>query len=287
MKDSESLDAVPIPTDGNMSQPANTRPVHILIGFFLGALSGAAILLAALFFLTNGALVQWMRGAPPTTALSADAIRQAARAGAEEAISAAVAGSARTADQTATDVAPPQQVDIALRSNMFIGKADAPITMIEFSDYGCGFCLKYHTDTYPRIVNEYVKTGKVKIAYKHFITVGGPPAVVAGQATECAADQNRFADFHEQLFLRRAIGAADFSKEGLIKLAAELKLDVPTFTNCLKNDTTLARVQGDTQEAQKVGGRGTPTFFVNGKMIVGAQPYEVFKAAIDEALKKG
>jgi protein-disulfide isomerase len=130
-----------------------------------------------------------------------------------------------------------------------------------------------------------VETGQVTFVYKH-MAILGTESTWAGEASECAADQGKFWEYHDLLF-NRQVGENQgaFTKDKLLSMAQELSLDMTKFEPCLKNDQTLARVQADTKEGQEAGVRGTPTFFINGQGLVGAQPYEAFKAAIDKILK--
>ncbi len=109
----------------------------------------------------------------------------------------------------------------------------------------------------------------------------------AAQASECAADQGKFWEYHDLLFDRQnGENQGAFNKDKLIGFANELKLDMTKFEPCLTNDETLDRVKADTQEGSAAGVRGTPTFFVNGQALVGAQPLEAFQAVIDKALNQ-
>ncbi len=137
----------------------------------------------------------------------------------------------------------------------------------------------------PEIFKQYVDTGKVNFAYKHSAFLG-QESVWAAQAAECAADQGRFWDFHDILFERQnGENQGAFNQDKLLAMATELKFDMTKFEPCLTNNETLARVQADTQEGSAAGVTGTPTFFINGRMLVGAQPLEAFQQAIDQALQ--
>ncbi len=136
------------------------------------------------------------------------------------------------------------------------------------------------------MLKEYIETGKVTIVFKHSAFLG-QESVWAAQASECAADQGKFWQYHDLLFARPAAGnQGAFTKDKLIGFARELGLDMTKFEPCLRNDQTLARVQADTQEGQAAGVRGTPSFFINGVPLVGAQPIEAFRTAIEQALKQ-
>lgn len=136
------------------------------------------------------------------------------------------------------------------------------------------------------MLKDYVNTGKVTLVYKHSAFLG-QESVWAAQAAECAADQGKFWQYHDLLFARQAgENQGAFTEDKLIGFAKELGFDMTKFEPCLKNDQTLSRVQADVQEGQEAGVRGTPTFFINGIPLVGAQPIEAFKTAIEGALKQ-
>jgi len=135
----------------------------------------------------------------------------------------------------------------------------------------------------PDVRKQYIDTGKVTFVYKH-MAILGQESVWAAEASECAADHGKFWEYHDLIFTRQSgENQGAFTKENLLGFAKELNLDMSKFEPCLKNDQTLDRVQADTQEGQQAGVRGTPTFFINGQPIVGAQPFEVFQAAFDKA----
>ena len=136
----------------------------------------------------------------------------------------------------------------------------------------------------PALFKQYVDTGKVKFVYKH-MAILGQESVWAAEASECAADQGRFWAYHDLVFSRQAgENQGAFTKDKLLAMAQELKLDMAQFEPCLKNDKTQGRVQTDTQDGQQVGVRGTPTFFVNGRAVVGAVPLQQLSAVIEQAL---
>ena len=137
----------------------------------------------------------------------------------------------------------------------------------------------------PTLLKQYVETGQVTFVYKH-MAILGTESTWAAEASECAADPGRFWEYHDLVFNRQAgENQGAFTKDKLLSMAQELKLDMTKFEPCLKNDQTRGRVQADTEEGQEAGVRGTPTFFINGQGLVGAQPIEAFKAVIDKILK--
>lgn len=134
------------------------------------------------------------------------------------------------------------------------------------------------------VLKQYAAEGKITLVYKHSAFLG-QESIWAAQASECAADQNKFWDYHDLLFAKQnGENAGTFTKENLLKYAQELNLDMTKFTPCLQNDETLQRVKSDTLEGGQAGVRGTPTFFINGKPLVGAQPLQTFQKEIEAAL---
>lgn len=167
-----------------------------------------------------------------------------------------------------------------------LGPPDAPVVIEEYSDFQCPYCQRFAQQTEPRIVEEYVKTGKVRFVYRHFAFIG-EESVWAAQAAECAANQGRFWTYHDKVFANQAgENRGAFSRDRLKGFARSLELDQAKFNRCLDNNETLDRVQRDKAEAQRLQIRSTPSFFVNGLPIVGALPFEEFKAVIDRQLAK-
>ena len=131
-----------------------------------------------------------------------------------------------------------------------------------------------------------MKTGKVRFVYRNFAFIGDE-SVWAAQAAECAANQSRFWDYHDKLFASQAgENRGAFSRDRLKGFARSLDLDQATFARCLDNNETLGRVLQDKAEAQRLQVRSTPTFFINGQSVLGALPFEEFKAVIDRQLAK-
>ncbi len=175
--------------------------------------------------------------------------------------------------------------DIATKVNLegaqVLGDENAPVTIVEWSDFQCPFCARFYSQTEKKIVEEYVNTGKVKIIFKHFpLDQIHPFATVAALASECAGEQGKFREYHDILFNNyQAINA-----KNLNKWASDLGLDQSKFDSCLESQKYLSKIKSDMAEGAKAGVRGTPGFLVNGQLISGAQPYSVFKSAIEAAL---
>ncbi len=162
----------------------------------------------------------------------------------------------------------------------FYGDPNAPITIVEFGDFNCGYCGRWATETLPQIDKEYIQTGKARIAYVHFPILGAD-SMTAAEATECAAQQDRFWDYHNTLYANQGIG---FTPANLTKLAQEIGLDKAEFELCLADFPDRPSLEGDIRLAQVMGVRGTPAFLVNGIPLAGAYPYEDFARVIEGIL---
>lgn len=160
------------------------------------------------------------------------------------------------------------------------GERNAPVQIIEFSDFECPFCKKFFDETYPQIVKDYVNTGKASIAFRHLPLDFHENALPAAMASLCANEQGKFWEYHDQLFSNQ--NALD--KESLVSYANKLGLDQNAFTACLNDNKHGAAISADKNYAASVGISGTPSFVINGMVIGGAQPYELFKAVIDAEL---
>ncbi len=165
------------------------------------------------------------------------------------------------------------------------GSGKAPVTLIEFSDFQCSFCRKFWQTTLPQIEKKYISTGKVKFVYRH-LAILGKHSVASAQAAECAGEQEKFWEYHDKLFASAGSPLA-FTDGRLKGYAKELGLKSRAFDQCFDSGKYLKKVEGETAIAAFLGARGTPAFFLNGQLLVGAQPFQVFEAAIEKDLKKG
>ncbi len=167
----------------------------------------------------------------------------------------------------------------------FRGEPNAPVTIIEFGDFQCPFCGRFFAQTEPQLDEQYIQSGKVRFAYFNFAFLGDE-STWAAEAAECAADQDKFWEYHDKLYSSQSgENQGAFNKDNLKKFAEELGLDTPAFNDCLDSGTYTSLVQDDTQLSSSLGVRSTPTFLVNGQAVVGAQPYEIFQQTIDSFLK--
>jgi protein-disulfide isomerase len=172
----------------------------------------------------------------------------------------------------------PQQVrryDIPVDDDPGIGPEDAPILIIEFSDYECPFCQKWHAEVWPLIQSKY--GDQVRLVYRDFPLFDmHPNASPAALAANCANDQGKYWEFHSALFS----GQYPLSQQSYDAIAADLGLNASTFDSCVETEKYKAEIEADYQFAAELGIQSTPTFFVNGLAIVGAQPFEMFDQLI-------
>lgn len=191
--------------------------------------------------------------------------------------------------------APTGPVTIADRPNEpTMGSSSAKVTMVEFGDFQCPFCKAYFQQTFSDIKTKYVDTGKVRLIFRHFpLTTIHVNAQIAAVAAECANQQGKFWEYHDLLYTNGQSDGTNLDKASLENYANQLGLNNGTFgfgknkfNNCLESSATLPIVQGDQAEGIKDGVSGTPTFYINGVQLVGAEPTATFEQAIETALAK-
>lgn len=188
---------------------------------------------------------------------------------------------ANMAANNSAPAAPPAKVEFKdLKGRPSIGPENAPVTLVEFSDYHCPFCQRLD-GTVKRIIAEY--KDKVRVVWRHFPLDMHPGAERTHQAAECANEQGKFWPYHDKIFgeFKHSWTEADYEK-----IAKETGVDNSKFNACMKSDASKKKVQEDIVKGKSSGVRGTPAIFLNGTLMSGAQAYERYKAAIDEALKQ-
>ena len=176
----------------------------------------------------------------------------------------------------------PQRQDISLDNDPVLGNKDAPVTIVSFEDYQCPYCGRAFQQTFPLLKKDYVDTGKVKMVFRDYPLPFHPNAEPAAEASECAHEQGKFWEYHDALFENQQ----NLGTELYLQLAEKLKLDTNKFKQCIESGKYKQEVQDDFSYGSQVGVSGTPTFFVNGIMLVGAQPYQAFQQVIEAELKK-
>lgn len=181
----------------------------------------------------------------------------------------------------AGDSAAPQQVtrfDIPIDGEPLLGPKDAPITLVAFSDFECPFCMKWYLETWPLIQQNY--GGKVRLVFRDFPLPNHTNAQSAAEAANCALEQGHYWEFQDLLFSSGlALGA-----EAYQSFAQQIGLDTQAFQTCYESGRYRDEVVADRDWASQLGVTSTPTFFVNGIPMVGAQPYEAFQKVIEMEL---
>ena len=181
---------------------------------------------------------------------------------------------------------------VSIAGNLIMGKKDAAVTMIEFSDYQCPFCKRFFETALPTLKAEYIETGKVRYVFRDFpLDQIHPQARKAAEAAHCAGDQGKYWEMHDLLFQNQQA----LQVESLKTHARSLRLNGAAFDSCLDRDTYATEVQKDFEDGVAAGVRGTPSFFigktrsddtVQGVYLSGALPTPVFRQAIDNALRE-
>ena len=174
---------------------------------------------------------------------------------------------------------PPPRVAVETAGRPVRGPATAPVEIIEFSDFECPFCLK----SVP-VVAQVLKTygDRVRLVYRHYPLNNHPNARPAAEASLCAAEQNKFWEFHDHLFANQS----RLTVPDLKQHATTLGLDATAFNACVDARKYRAEVDRDMEAAEEAGVTGTPAFFINGRLLGGAQPFEAFQRVIDDELAR-
>ena len=166
-----------------------------------------------------------------------------------------------------------------------MGNPNAPVKIIEYADFQCPYCMHYWQATEAQIIQNYVATGKVYYEYRSVGGFLGPESADAANAAYCAADQNKFWDYHDILFANwTGENAGDFTPDKLRQYASAIHLNLDQFNTCLNTGAHNDQVTQDIIAAKAAGVHGTLAFIINGKLVVGAQPYSSFQQEIDAAL---
>ena len=178
-----------------------------------------------------------------------------------------------------------QKVNVGVGNYPPLGNKNAPIKIIEFADLRCPFCENFYKQTEPQIISDYVNTGKVAFYYRNYAFLG-PASIVAANAAECANEQGKFWAFHNYMYDNQPseTDTSMYNTTSLTNIAGQLGMNTTQFQSCLSANKYQKNVDGDLADGQKAGVNGTPTVFINGVPVVGAQPYSAFQTAIDQAL---
>ncbi len=195
--------------------------------------------------------------------------------------------------QIPTQPSAPQRFQVTLDDDPVKGDPDAPVTIVEFSDFQCPFCSRFFIQTLPALQENYIDTGKVKLVYRDFpIDSIHPNARPVHIAAECADEQGKFWEYHDVLFENQAqwnrLSSSDLNSK-LNQYATSMGLNSASFDSCLSSQSIANEVNADYLQAAQYGVSGTPTFFIGNEKngfikLVGAQPFTAFQAVIDAQL---
>jgi protein-disulfide isomerase len=269
--------------------PAAPKSGGGIFQFLLGLIIGGAVVLGYVGVRDGQRQAAQAALAPTQAPLTADEIRELSRQGAATAIAqiprqtvapAPAAGGAQQAPPAA------QVFEVGFRQANTTGAENAPVTIVEYSDFNCGYCRQFYNTTFQQVIDEYVKNGTVKVSYKHYPFLADS-SLPKAQVAECAAQQGKFWDVHNVLFAGQIGGnTADELAKQAVALAPSIGMDAASFDACMKDQSVVARILKDAEEARGVGITGTPSFLINGKLLVGAQPFAAFRLAIESARTK-
>ena len=208
--------------------------------------------------------VAWGTGTPRETMQSSQTANQA--------------GDSVVEAPVATEGAQFVRYDVFSPSAYAFGPEDAPITIVEFGDFQCPYCRRWHEQVYKALLDSY--PGQIQMVYRHLpLTSIHPDAFSAAEAAMCAGEQDAFWQFHDKLFSSETLGSEVYTE-----YAQELNLDMTAFEACITDHRYQEAIQKDSDFAIDLGISSTPTFFINGLALVGAQPLDVFKQVIEKEL---
>ena len=189
-------------------------------------------------------------------------------------------------DLGAEKAAPVERLNVSVDDDPWVGKADAKVTLVEFTDFQCSYCARHIKETFPQIEEKYINTGKLRYVSRDLPLKNHRHAPKAAEAANCALDQEEYWEMHDQIFLNQADwSGSDKDAVSIFKgYAKEMGLDTDEFAVCLDSGKYEREVQSDKDAATALDVKGTPHFFVNGRRIKGAQPFEKFAEVIEEEL---
>lgn len=171
------------------------------------------------------------------------------------------------------------RLEVSADDDPALGPPDAAVTLIEFSDFQCPYCTKFHQETFRPLMQAY--EGRLRFVYRDF-PVLGPESVTAAMAANCAGEQGGYWEFHDLLFN----GGRQLGRSTYLSYAGQVGLDETALAACLDSERFREEVLADARDATALGVNGTPTFFINGLPLVGAQPMSSFVRLIDQELAR-
>jgi len=196
----------------------------------------------------------------------------------------------RAAAAPAPAAPPSDKVKMSVGTGWYaMGREDAPVTMVEFTDYQCPFCRRFESDSFAQLKKDYIDTGKVRFVSRDLPLDFHPNAPAAAMAARCAGDQHKFWEMRDAMMLDTA---TDLGPDSILKYGQKTNLDMTAFRGCLSDKKYTSAIQKDTADAGTLGISGTPSFVIGktakdeiaGVRIVGAVPYTVFESTIKDLL---
>lgn len=183
--------------------------------------------------------------------------------------------------------APPERVRLKIGKEFTLGRSDAPLVMVEYTDYQCAFCNQFYANTFPELKKQYIDTGKMRFISRDFPLEFHQNALKAAQATHCAGEQDKFWQMKDSLM----INSARLTPDLINSIARDIPLDMSRYQTCMETGKYLTEIKNGIAAANSVGINGTPSFVIgtmngdtlNGLRVVGAQPFSVFEKLIKEA----
>jgi protein-disulfide isomerase len=184
----------------------------------------------------------------------------------------------------------PQNITVSAGAKYVLGKSDAPLTLVAFTDYQCPYCVRFETTIFPEIKKNFIDTGKVRFILRDLPLDFHPFALKAAQSVHCAGDQGKYWEMKELVFKNQN----KLDVDSLAGYAKSLALNGDDFQRCMADGKYVKEMGAEAKQANSLGITGTPTFVlgksagdtVKGQVIVGAQPFAVFEAAINGMLEK-
>jgi len=178
----------------------------------------------------------------------------------------------------AADANPVRHVTVATAGYPSVGPSNAPVTIVEFSDYECPYCQAWDQQVYQQLMTSY--PNKIRFVYRDLPLPMHPEAVPAAEAADCAGEQGAYWKYHDALFGQQY----GLSRVAYEHYAADLGLDGKAFAACLDSQRYLSKIQANASDAANVGLNSTPSFVINGRVLIGALPFADFKAVVDQEL---
>ena len=260
-----------LPVGENDSSQSFGTPSKDVVAIRRSVLSYA---LFACFLLVGAYLAGWFMGT--SSGETAAVVRTAV---VDAAATTMAGGGAAAQSQPVLATASAERLDVPIGTSSTIGPENAPVTIVEFGDFQCPFCKRFHDQVLPALLKQY--DGKIRFVYRSFpIRAIHAYAQSAAEAAQCAFDQQKFWEYHDLLFQ----DTQRLAKADLLAYADQVKLDTRVFRNCLESAKHAQDVEHDYQAGVRLGVTGTPTFFINGRVLTGAQPLAAFSAVIDAEL---